>query len=122
MNTFANRAKSICSLLCLAWTHGLGQYSVQQWHPVDLPFTSSSAHANPFKDVALSATFTGPQGTLLKVPGFYAGNNVWKIRFAPTKIGKWIGVTSSTDPKLNNQTDSVQCVVNAQSKVHGRLF
>ena len=37
----------------------------------------------------LYGEFTGPEGVRLRVPGFYDGSGVWKIRFAPTRQGEW---------------------------------
>ncbi len=97
------------------------QADVEQWHPVDLSFTTSTSFANPFEDVTMDATFTGPGNVTLKIPGFYIGGNTWKVRFAPTQIGNWTYVTSSPDANLSNVSGSVNCVANTQANVHGRL-
>ncbi len=94
---------------------------VEQWHPVDLSFTTTTSFTNPFMDVTLDATFRGPGNLTLKIPGFYAGGHTWKVRFAPTKLGNWTYVTSSPDAKLGNVSGSVNCVANTQANVHGRL-
>jgi len=51
---------------------------------------------NPWLNWRLSATFHGPNGESIKVPGFYSGSaegsgigDVWKVRFAPEKPGLW---------------------------------
>jgi hypothetical protein len=98
------------------------QTSVQQWHPVDLTFPSTTPHANPFTGVTLSATFTGPGSVVLTVPGFYVGDSIWKVRFAPTRIGTWTYATNSNDSLLNGVSGTLVCVANTQTNVHGRLF
>jgi hypothetical protein len=58
------------------------------WYPQDLTFTSKSNKANPYMDVTdFTATFKGPGGATVVVPGFHVGNQVWKIRFSPTGSG-----------------------------------
>ena len=98
------------------------QMLVQQWHPVDLSFSSTTAYANPFTGVTISAKFTGPGNTTLVVPGFYVGDSIWKIRFAPTKTGTWTYATSSNDANLNAVTGNITCIANTQSNIHGRLL
>ncbi len=58
---------------------------------------SSVTYANPVQEATLTATFTGPDGRPRKVPGFWDGGNVWKIRFAPTETGSWSYETVCSD-------------------------
>jgi hypothetical protein len=94
---------------------------VEKWHPVDLSFTSTNAYSNPFTNVTFSATFTGPGGIILTVPGFYAGAQTWIARFSPTAEGSWSFATTSSDANLNNQTGTITCVANNNPAVHGGL-
>ncbi|MGD0413539.1 MAG: DUF5060 domain-containing protein, partial [Verrucomicrobiota bacterium] len=118
---------AICLMACLFLSGALlraqapGPATVQKWHPTDLSFASATAYSNPFQDVSLSATFTGPGGITLTVPGFYAGPQTWKVRFSPTAEGSWSYTTSSSDPNLNNQTGAITCVTNTNSALHGAL-
>lgn len=97
------------------------QTVVEQWHPVDISFESTEPYPNPFQNLDVSATFVGPGGTTLTIPGFFNGGNTWIVRFSPTKIGKWIYTSSSNDAQLNHKTGTVTCIVNTQAHVHGRL-
>jgi|GEM_PF-1293975 hypothetical protein len=99
----------------------MAQLTAQQWHPVDIQLSTKTAYANPFMDVNVQAKFSGPGNTSLTIPGFYAGNNVWKVRFAPTKIGSWTYTTTSGDAAMNGQTGTITCTPNTQNNVHGRL-
>ena len=67
--------------------------TIEQYHPHDFTL-SGQAIGNPF-DVEVKGEFTGPDGTRITVPGFYAGENVWKIRFSATKPGRWSMTTVS---------------------------
>jgi len=88
-------------------------YSVEQWRVVEIPLTSSVTYTNPFNDVDVTATFTGPDGSIITRPAFWDGNTSWKIRFAPTLIGTWTYTTTCTDVTnagLNNLAGNVETV------------
>lgn len=76
--------------------------------PIDLIFKSNAAPANPFT-TQFSADFTGPKGIKLVLPGFYDGNNTWKIRFYPTATGKWSVLTHADVSDLDKQERTVYC-------------
>ena len=106
---------------CMA-AQQLAAQTVEQWHPFDVSVTTTNTYSNPFMGVTLTGTFTGPGNKTLTIPGFYVGNNTWKIRFAPTVVGSWSYKTTSNDSKLTNVQGAVTCVANALSTVHGQLF
>jgi hypothetical protein len=97
---------------------GTAGSAIELWHPTDLVFTGAST--SQLID-ALSATFTGPAGRTINVPGFYDGASSWKIRFAPTAQGDWSYNTSSTVAALNGKTGTLHCVANTNPLVHGPL-
>ena len=68
----------------------------------NVPATDEAKSALDF-----SATFTGPVKEKITLPGFWAGDNQWKIRFAPIHLGRWNWVTASSNPDLNGLTGSV---------------
>jgi hypothetical protein len=85
-------------------------YSTEIWKAVDIALHSSKSYSNPFMDVEISATFTGPGGITLTIPGFWDGGNTWKFRFAPTATGTWSYTTAASDPTdtgLHGQTGTV---------------
>ncbi len=85
--------------------------AVEQWNTAEITLTSSKAYSNPGLDVDVTATFTGPGGSVITRPAFWDGGNVWKVRFAPTLVGKWTYATVSTDAGntgLHQQTGNVQ--------------
>ncbi|PWU18938.1 MAG: hypothetical protein C5B50_07940 [Verrucomicrobia bacterium] len=55
---------------------------------VELTFHARGAYADPFNEVALDATFIDPKGRELRVPGFWAGGEVWKVRYASPLTGR----------------------------------
>ncbi|KQN75201.1 DUF5060 domain-containing protein [Devosia sp. Leaf64] len=61
---------------------------------------------NPFLDVTFEATFS-QGGTVLKVPGFYDGDGVYRLRFMPQVEGVWQYQTSSNVAALDGVEGSV---------------
>jgi hypothetical protein len=49
------------------------------------------------REVALDATFEGPGGIHMAVPGFWDGRDSWRVRFTPSEIGSWTYRLTVTD-------------------------
>lgn len=108
-------------ILLTATMRVLPALTVEQYHPHDFTL-SGQASGNPF-DIEVKGDFTGPDGTHIEVPGFYAGGNVWKIRFSANKPGRWSMTTLSTLAALNGQIENdIQCTGNSNSAIHGALL
>ena len=60
-------------------------------------FTSGKRYRDPFNEVDLDVTFEGPANRRLQVPAFWAGENTWRVRFAPPVPGNWTWRSSCTD-------------------------
>lgn len=91
--------------------------TAKKYEPFELTFEGGD-YENPYLAVALSAVFQGPTGERLALEGFWDGENIWKIRFAPTSVGTWTFQTDSNDPLLHNLSGSFWC---ADSKHRGFL-
>ncbi|MFA7421315.1 MAG: DUF4038 domain-containing protein [Melioribacteraceae bacterium] len=65
------------------------QTTVEVWKQVELTFHSSKCYDKPFIDVELFAVFTNNTGDTISRPAFWDGGDTWKVRFSPTKIGRW---------------------------------
>ena len=88
----------------------VGAATVGKWrrHVVSLP--NSTYSVNPF-ELEVNATYRHEaSGTALALPGYYAGNDTWKVGFMPTEVGEWTFITSSVDPDLNGVTGSLTCI------------
>ena len=72
-----------------------------QWQVTELSFTTAFEYDDPFdfRQTALVGVFDGPDGEHLEIPGFIDGATTWKIRFTPTRPGRWTYTTrfSRTD-------------------------
>lgn len=92
----------------------------QTWRPAEIQIEAANDHADPYRDLDLAATFTGPGGQELTMPGFWDGGDTWRVRFAPPAPGVWSYVTSSTDTSdagLHDRTGEV--VVGAYTGAQG---
>lgn len=81
--------KVIFVFIVLLFSVSKAQYKIELWNQIEITFQSSICYENPFLDVDFFATFTSEKGDVISRPAFWDGGNVWKIRFAPTTIGKW---------------------------------
>lgn len=54
---------------------------------VEIVLTAARNYTDPFNQVTLDAVFTDPSGQKLKVPAFWAGDNIWKIRYTSSMAG-----------------------------------
>jgi len=89
------------------------EFTVDKWCVVEISLTSSVSYSDPFRDVDIIATFTGPRGEIINRPAFWDGGNIWKIRFAPTLVGNWTYSTTCSDATntgLHLQIGSVQSI------------
>ncbi|MBI4874992.1 MAG: DUF4038 domain-containing protein [Acidobacteria bacterium] len=94
--------------------------AIQQYHSHDFAF-GAQAVGNPF-DVTLEAEFTGPNGARLRVPGFYDGGGVWRIRFSPALEGQWFMRTISSLAALDGKAETaISCTPNRHAAIHGGL-
>ena len=62
---------------------------VQVWRRTDIVLQSEKEYNNPYKDVDIDAVFTHEDGTKINLYGFWNGGGEWRVRFSPTKTGKW---------------------------------
>jgi hypothetical protein len=52
-------------------------------------FRSGRTYADPFNEVELDVIFRSPGGEELQVPAFWAGEQSWRVRFAPAEVGRY---------------------------------
>lgn len=51
-------------------------------------FNSATVYADAFNEVELDVVVTDPDGAERRVPAFWAGENVWRARYASPKLGR----------------------------------
>ncbi len=60
-----------------------------KYQVAEFAFTATGTYANPFQGISFGGTLTAPSGSTHRVDGFWDGDDVWRIRFAPTETGTW---------------------------------
>ena len=71
---------------------------------------AGKVYDDPYNEIELDVAFTGPDGARITVPGFWAGDEVWKVRFAAPTAGEWRYETicsNANDAGLHGQTGRV---------------
>lgn len=79
--------------------------------PVEISFTAKRQYQDPFKEVRLDVLFTDPSGRVRRVPGFWAGGQTWKVRYASSLVGThhWRSECSNgVDGGLHDRKGSVK--------------
>lgn len=62
---------------------------VPRWEIHEFELHGPCRVENPFRDAALIGEFTSPSGRTDRIPGFYDGDDAWRLRFAPDEEGEW---------------------------------
>jgi hypothetical protein len=78
---------------------------------VELSFTATRDHEDPFNRLTLDVVLTDPGGRVLKVPAFWAGKKQWKARYSSPVIGKHRYRTvcsDASDPGLHGVTGAFE--------------
>jgi hypothetical protein len=90
----------------------------QLWQETELSFLAETTHQQPYLSVEVWVDFVHTHGTALRRPAFWDGDNVWKVRFAPTLEGTWHyqSFASLEDAGLTGQTGTLE--VRAASDTH----
>ncbi|WP_245895028.1 DUF5060 domain-containing protein [Devosia submarina] len=89
---------------------------VAQWDVFEASFEGPSG-GNSFLDVRLEA-FVQHKSRQMRVPGFYDGEGIFRIRFMPDTEGEWLFSTRSNAAELDGKTGSFM-VTPARPGVHG---
>ncbi len=78
---------------------------------VEKTFVAEKTYANPYIDVDLWVTLNGPKGSF-KIPAYWDGGNVFRVRLVATEPGTWNWSTGSQtgDDGLDNKQGSFDAV------------
>ena len=90
--------------------------TVEKWGTFEVELKGPST-GNPFLDVELDAVFT-QHGRAVRVPGFYDGEGIYRVRFMPDNEGEWTYRTRSKTAALDGKSGSVQVVAPSKGN-HG---
>ena len=63
-------------------------YHTCQNQVFEFSFSAAKAYDDPFHAIELDVIFTEPSGRERRVPAFWAGDNVWRVRYASPAVGR----------------------------------
>ncbi len=70
-------------------TRGEQLTSVGRYEPFEVTIKAPGAGGSrPYRDASLKGVFKGPTKTI-EIEGFWDGEDIWKVRMAPTETGQW---------------------------------
>lgn len=97
--------------------------SAPAWQEIELSFQAEQTPENPYTQVEMWADFSHSDGTRLRRPAFWDGDNQWKVRFAsPQSTGSWhwetTAHTSGSEelPGLHGQQGELACAPTQQDQ------
>ncbi|SLN27279.1 Putative endoglucanase [Aquimixticola soesokkakensis] len=82
--------------------------TIEKWGMFETEFTGP-ATGNPYLDVSFDAIFRLKEREV-RVPGFYDGAGVYRLRFMPETTGEWQFETRSETPELNGHRGALDVV------------
>lgn len=119
-NNYMKKAKLTLIALLLAAVTISAQTTINKWERFETSFKHHTKQ-NPFTDVELSATFSlEGSNDKMEIDGFYDGNDTYRLRFMPTKEGKWTYTTHSNAESMDGKTGHIQCIA-AKPSNHGMM-
>jgi len=76
-----------------AQTRDVLQHCVTEWS-----FSSGKAYSDPFNEIEMDVIFKASGGVEERIPAFWAGDQSWRVRYAPksTRQYSWSTVCSDT--------------------------
>lgn len=106
-----SRRTMLGSGLAVAAAPALAQASpgaTERWGVHELVLQGPSV-GNPFVEVDVAATFRQGERAI-RVPGFYDGDGIYRIRFSPPETGPWHWTTHSNAAALNGRAGRFDCI------------
>jgi hypothetical protein len=69
----------------------LDRPEVPRYESLEFTLALEAEYENPYdaRQVRLDGIFTAPDGSEMKIPGFWDGQEAWRLRFTPSQEGTW---------------------------------
>jgi hypothetical protein len=80
---------------------------------IEMSFVSKKVYEDPFNKVELSAVITDPESNQKTVSAYWAGGQIWNIRYSSSKIGLHkirIMCSDTTNSELNDKEETIEIV------------
>jgi hypothetical protein len=77
----------------------LSQAEVERYEPLEMTLSITAEYPNPYdlRQVSLDGVFRGPAGEEMRIPGYWDGEQSWRMRFTPPSDGRWDYALTVTD-------------------------
>ena len=93
-NTLLTWAAVVCAAVS-SYGNAARAVSVEMWRATELVFEAGADYDATGADaVTFDAVFTHESGEKVSRPGFWDGGKTFRVRFAPTKPGRWSWITT----------------------------
>ncbi len=95
--------------------------------PTEWAYVSGKRYADPFNGVEVDVVVTAPDGSEQRVPAYWAGDQVWRVRYASAQVGSHqlrSVCSDSANPDLHGVTGTLEVgEYSGSNKLyqHGRL-
>jgi hypothetical protein len=80
-------------------------------HRIELIATSAGSYSDLFNQIEVSVEFTDPNGRVINIPAFWAGEQEWRVRYASPVEGehryRWLS-SDTADAGLHHKAGSVE--------------
>ncbi len=79
--------------------------------PIELTLTAARSYADIFNAIEVDVVFRDPAGETWRVPAFWAGRNVFRVRFAAPRPGSYTWRSECSEPRdtgLHGQTGTIE--------------
>jgi hypothetical protein len=93
---------------------------IELYHPTDFTIPGRTEAGNPYL-AEIKGVFTGPDGGVRSIPGFYDGKE-WKVRFAPDVEGLWRYRIEASAVGPEDIEGKVECIANGNPAIHGGIL
>ncbi|HUM72540.1 MAG TPA: DUF5060 domain-containing protein, partial [Chloroflexota bacterium] len=100
----------------------LDRPTLPRYESLEMEADVTAEYGNPYdaREVTLDGLFTAPDGAEMRVPGFWDGQEAWRLRFTPSQAGEWRYQLHLTDANGTSQPTAGTFSVTA-SDHHGWL-
>jgi hypothetical protein len=100
----------------------LDRSELPRYESLEMSVTLEARYDNPYdaRQVRLDGIFTAPDGTQMRVPGFWDGESAWRVRFTPSQVGEWRYALTVSDRRGDSRPAEGSFVV-VPSDLHGWL-
>ena len=109
--------RSFCKALAISavTSSALGQDKVATTGTAtEWSYSSGKQYSDPFNQVDVDVIVTTPQGHEERVPAFWAGGSIWRVRYAPPVPGTY-RLRSVCSDTANKDLHNVTSVLNAEA-------